>query len=110
MPSASRRRLANPTIRDVVRRLGGPAAVGRYLGIHPDGVSMWAFSAQGIPQRHHLALWRLAVERGVDWRPPGAEGLRLVGDMTAPSCSAAPAFPQCSHDSASDPAPAEVAG
>jgi hypothetical protein len=31
-----------------------------------------------VPSRHWLTIWRMAREAGLDWRPPGAEGLDLV--------------------------------
>jgi hypothetical protein len=82
-PPASRNDQVAETfsVADLVRALGGPAAVGRWLGITSDAVSMWYVRRRGppaIPPQHHPALWRLAQAKGVAWTPPGFEGLRLV--------------------------------
>ena len=59
------------TIDDLIDALDGPAVLAAELRIKPNAVSM--MKARGsIPPRHHMALWRLAKERGVDWAPPGA--------------------------------------
>lgn len=63
---------------DLVHALGGPVQVGERLGLSPSSVCNWYDAAGGIPPRHHLALWRMAQEARVDWRPPGADGLKLV--------------------------------
>jgi hypothetical protein len=108
MPSRFGRTLT-PT-RLFIRSLGGTGAVARALGVIPTVVSNWAGERHPIPAKHHLALWRLAQQRGVFWQPPGTEGLTLtVTDMTSPQPSDAPAFPQCSHDEPSAQAPAEAA-
>lgn len=69
---------------------------------------MWALQPGGMPQKHHLAVWRLAVERGVPWRPPGAEGLRLMAEPARAQPDAVVISPQ--HENASEAAPAEVVG
>jgi hypothetical protein len=66
------------TTYDLIQALGGPVAVSEHLGVTAQAVCGWYDARAGIPSRHHLALWRMAQERGVAWRPPGAEGLRLV--------------------------------
>lgn len=71
---------ANPMgVQDLVRALGGPAVVGRGLGLRTVAVCMWyAPGRDRIPPEHVPALWRLAQARGVPWTPPGFEGVRLV--------------------------------
>jgi len=62
---------------EIIRALGGPKAVAEACGVTISAVGCWQV-ADAIPARHWLRLWRLAKERSVDWRPPGAEGLDLV--------------------------------
>ena len=62
----------------LVHALGGPGLVAERLGISATAVCGWYDKASGIPARHHLVLWRMAQEARVDWRPPGADGFRLV--------------------------------
>ena len=69
----------------IIRRLGGPEAVSSALGLAYTAPYRWQYpKAKGgtgglIPQRHHLALMRLARERGVPLEPadffPVEEGL-----------------------------------
>jgi len=62
---------SNMTAGDLIDALGGATELAEALGIKPNAVSM--MRARGvIPPRHHMALWRLAQERGVNWAPPGA--------------------------------------
>jgi hypothetical protein len=63
-------------IRDLVWRLGGLRTVARAVGCTPQAVANWYRT--GIPQRHHLTVWRLAHAAGLPWRPPGADGLALA--------------------------------
>ena len=82
--------------RVVIAQLGGPSAVAKHLRVTPQTVTGW--STAGIPARHWLRLWRMAKERGLDWRPPGAEGLDLVIVPDTGGNDADPAtFTQCSH-------------
>jgi len=64
-------------IRDLIKRLGGPAEVAVRLGIAGKTVSMWGSRGE-IPGDYRLAMWRMATEAGLDWTPPGADGLALV--------------------------------
>lgn len=69
-------------VRELVKRLGGASRVAERCGVTPPAVSNWC--ARGaVASEHHLAVWQLAVEAGVDWRPPGAEGLSLVVEHAA---------------------------
>lgn len=64
-------------VSELIVKLGGPTKVARALGITPPAVSNW--SADGrVPPIHDVRLWRMATEAGLDWAPPGAEGLALV--------------------------------
>lgn len=65
---------------DLVHALGGPGELAGRLGVSAQAICGWYESPRGIPPRHHIALWRLAQARGLPWRPPGAEGLRLVAE------------------------------
>lgn len=85
-------------IADLIARLGGPTAVARRFGIGHTAVLHW-LRTRRVPARRQLALWRLAREAGVDWRPPGAEDIDIVvyrsqddGDVPAEfaQCSGAP--------------------
>jgi hypothetical protein len=59
-------------VHDLISRLGGPTALGSKINAAPKTVSMW--SARGaIPREYHLAVWRLAISAGIDWKPPGGE-------------------------------------
>lgn len=70
--------------RALVEALGGPKLLAAKLGVRSAAaVCNWYNS--GIPARHHLPLWRLAQQAGVDWRPPGAEGLILPAPGAAAS-------------------------
>lgn len=62
--------------RELVDALGGPARLGRALGVTIPAICK-AYT-HGFPPRHHLALWRMAKRAGLPWRPPGADGLDLV--------------------------------
>lgn len=89
--------------RDLIVTLGGISTMARVLGVTPQTVSGWQH-APTIPPRHWLTVWRMAKERGLDWRPPGAEGLDLVILPPAADDADAPEFTQCSH-----PAPQQAA-
>lgn len=62
--------------RELVRQLGGATAIAHQLGVSAQAVTNWY--RDGIPRRHHLALWQLAQAKGLAWRPPGTEGLTLA--------------------------------
>lgn len=71
-------------IRDLIHRLGGPTEVAGRLGDGVTGkaVSMWGSRGE-VPGDYLLPLWRMATEAGLDWVPPGAEGLALVAKEQA---------------------------
>jgi hypothetical protein len=66
-------------IRDLIRLLGGPSELAARLGDGVTGkaVSMWGSRGE-IPGDYLLPVWRMASAAGLDWTPPGAEGLTLV--------------------------------
>lgn len=64
-------------VSELLVELGGPARLGRALGVTTAAVSNWS-AAQRVPPTHALAIWRMATAAGLAWTPPGAEGLRLV--------------------------------
>jgi hypothetical protein len=59
---------------ELLRALGGAAAVADMVQAGRSAVSMW-ISRGEIPAAYHLQLWRLATERGLEWRPPGSDWL-----------------------------------
>lgn len=61
--------------RDFVRALGGGKAVAEARGVSPQAVSHWCGTDE-VPAAHHLPLWRMALEAGLPWEPPGAAELR----------------------------------
>jgi len=82
---------------DLIRGLGGPKAVAEACGVTISAVGSWQVTGS-IPARHWLRLWRMAKQRGLDWRPPGAEDLDIVPRAAmAGDPVAAPMFAQCSH-------------
>jgi hypothetical protein len=61
-------------VAELISRLGAQRVAER-LGLRKSAVPMWV--ARGaIPREHHLAIWTMAIEAGVDWTPPGAEAIR----------------------------------
>lgn len=62
-------------VRDLVRALGGGKAVAAARGVSPQAVSQWC-AANEVPVAHYLPLWRMALEAGIAWEPPGAAELR----------------------------------
>lgn len=66
------------TVREIIAALGGPAVVGRYLGLSSQAVSLWA--SKGVPAGRVPALVALGRELGVGVR---AEDLRPDLDWAA---------------------------
>ena len=63
----------------IIRELGGPVRLGRYLGIRSQAVSLWGIKSR-IPAERVPELERLAVElgspiRAEDMRPDVAWGV-----------------------------------
>lgn len=56
---------------ELIKALGGTARVAAAAGVHPSAVSHW-IAADAIPARRVFAVWELALDKGVNWRPPGA--------------------------------------
>lgn len=65
------------TIPVLLRRLGGQRVVAERLGLARSAVGNWAMRGS-IPGEHVLTIWQWALEAGIDWEPPGAEGLRAA--------------------------------
>jgi hypothetical protein len=61
------------TIEDLLSALGRKA-VAATCGVGLTAVSNWP--VRGIPREHHVRVWQMALDAGLDWTPPGAEGLR----------------------------------
>lgn len=68
---------APESVRDLVRQLGGPQNVAQRLGVTGQAVGNWQLRG-AIPRRHHLALWQMAQRAGLEWQPPGTDGLALA--------------------------------
>jgi hypothetical protein len=77
------------TVSAIIAALGGPAALARQLGLAAGAVRMWS-QRERLPTRHALAVWRLAHDAGLDWRPPGCEGLELARRASPPEQLAQP--------------------
>ncbi len=52
----------------------GYEAVAAACGVGRSAVSNWVH--RGVPPEHHITVWKLALDAGLDWAPPGAEQLR----------------------------------
>lgn len=83
------------TIPVLLRRLGGQRVVAGRLGLARSAVGNWAVRGS-IPGDHVLAIWQMAIEAGIEWEPPGADGLlealkaRLAGDTPSEPAASAP--------------------
>lgn len=65
------------TLDALISALGGNVKVAAECNVGPSAVSNWV--ARGaISAEHRLTVWRLASDAGIDWAPPGFEGLALV--------------------------------
>lgn len=60
---------------ELLSALGGHAAVAERLGLRRTAVTMWVRRGE-IAAEHRLTVWQMALDAGLDWAPPGAEGLR----------------------------------
>lgn len=60
---------------DLIDALGGPQAVAALCGVGISAVKMWKSRGE-IPAQHALVVWSAALAAGIDWEPPGAEGIR----------------------------------
>ena len=75
---------------DLISALGGPLAVGAECGVGASAVSNWV--ARGsVAAEHRVTVWRMATKAGLNWAPPGCEGLRLLLPAAAPTASEAAA-------------------
>lgn len=63
------------SLAELLRHLGGHAVVAERLGLRRAAVSMWVQRGE-IPAEHRNEVWQMALDAGLDWTPPGAEGLR----------------------------------
>lgn len=69
-------------LRDAISALGGPSAVGSALDERPKAVGMWG-SRGRVPQDQLLPFWRLCLDAGIAWEPPGADAIRA--QLAAPA-------------------------
>lgn len=73
------------TVKEFIRLLGGPTVVATRRNVTASAVTNWV-ARDDIPGEHRVAMWRMAFENGLDWQPPGADGLALVTrDPRAPA-------------------------
>lgn len=63
------------SLTELLRALGGHAAVAERLGLRRTAVTMWVQRGE-IAAEHRNAVWQMALDAGLDWTPPGAEALR----------------------------------
>lgn len=61
---------------ELIAELGGATAIAGRRGITPAAVTNWVIRGQ-VAAEHRIALWGMAVDAGLDWRPDGADGLIL---------------------------------
>jgi hypothetical protein len=74
------------SVRELVVAFGGPAKLGRAVGVSTEAVCNWQ-AKDAVPKSRHLQVWRLAQAKGLTWRPPGMEGVTLA---PAPAADPAP--------------------
>lgn len=72
------------TVAELIRALGGQQAVANVFGLGKSAVGMWV-TRDAVPREYHLMLWRMALEAGLAWEPPGAEAIRARLGATAPA-------------------------
>lgn len=75
-------------VKELIRLLGGPTVVAARRSVTVSAVTNWA-GRDDVPGEHRVPMWRLAHEAGLDWHPPGAEGLALVERPAEPAAEAA---------------------
>jgi hypothetical protein len=66
-------------VRSLIRDLGGPTKVAVLVNLQASAISNWS-ARDSVPAEYHLAVWRLAIEAGIPWQPPGTDGLMLVAE------------------------------
>lgn len=64
------------TLDALIEALGGPTRVAQRRGVTTAAVTNWVARGQ-IAAEHRIAVWGMAVDAGLDWRPEGADGLVL---------------------------------
>jgi DNA-binding transcriptional regulator YdaS (Cro superfamily) len=70
------------SLSDLISALGGATKVASACGVQPSAVSNW-IARGAIAADHRVTVWRMATDAGLDWAPPGAEGLALVAKAAA---------------------------
>jgi transcriptional regulator with XRE-family HTH domain len=79
--------LPGMTVRQLIRALGGGAAVAQRCGVTRQAVSHWVRD-DAAPKSHHVTLWTMASEAKLPWQPPNADAIRHLVATTAPSAKA----------------------
>jgi hypothetical protein len=64
-------------LHDLIKALGGPAAIGREIGVTTSAVTNWASRGE-ISPTYVLAVWEMALRAGIKWIPAGAEQIRIM--------------------------------
>jgi hypothetical protein len=75
-------------VAELIRGLGGQRAVAALLGLGKSAVGMWV-TRGAIPREYHLILWRMALEAGLPWEPPGGDTIRGKLAASPPNSRAA---------------------
>lgn len=74
---------------DVIARLGGASTVAKELKKKRTTVAMWAKRNVVPSTEDRVSLWRMARSSGIDWTPPGLNGLTFREADLAPPDKAA---------------------
>lgn len=74
------------SLAELIDGLGGPSAVAARCGITPPAVTNWVMRNQ-VAAEHRIAIWAMAVDAGLAWKPAGADGLELSRQPAAPEAS-----------------------
>jgi hypothetical protein len=76
------------SVKDLVVGLGGNRVVAGRIGVRSQAVSNW-IAANVVPAEHHVTVWRMALEAGLAWEPPGADSIRHLLGAPAPAATQA---------------------
>lgn len=69
----------------LIQGLGGQKVLAEALGLGKSAVGMWV-TRGAVPREYHLTLWRMALDAGIAWEPPGADAIRAqLGAAQSPA-------------------------
>lgn len=75
------------TVSEMIAALGGATRLAERLGLKRSAVAMWVVRG-AVPGERELAVWRLCLEAGIAWEPPGADAIRAqLGAAPAPAAA-----------------------